>query len=484
MLTKTLALLATSWLIATSSASPLIVSQSVLHSGNGNFILQLNKTTCIKHFLPQFIDNAFEIVAHSIGEHNLEKRSNRIVRRDTEVEQVHVVDAFDIGGAFKAISVTFDDLNIVQSLLSSFDYEIVKFIPDQDIHFNLPTKPQNKRKKRSTYNSSLKTTKKTTKKSTTPKISATTTSASATPLPTVNLIGNAVYAKQNDAPWNLVRISQRDRDYNDPYIYNEDAGSNAYVYVVDDGLNIHHTDFGGRASWGWSSYSGVSPLGDGHGTHVAGIIASAQYGVAKKANIIAVQVLNEEGNGSITSLLAGLQWVSNHAKKHKGRALINMSLGMQLGGEMTAQIKSFDQAVTAIVNEGIPLIAAAGNWNCDACDVLPASNKNVLTVGATDRFDSMSGYSCFGSCVNILAPGDDIKSTYINSNYSTTILSGTSMATPHVSGVAALLISTMENATPAKVYQAINQLASKNLIKSVSKGTPNLLLFNGQQMTS
>ncbi|CEG81701.1 hypothetical protein RMATCC62417_15866 [Rhizopus microsporus] len=337
------------------------------------------------------------------------------------------------------------------------------------------------KKKHTTTKTKHTTTKKHT--TTVTKGSKTTTSSSATP--TKNVVSSSDYAKQANAEWNLIRISQHKRNLAQPYIYNAKAGSDAYVYVIDDGMNIGHVEFEGRASWGWSAYDGASPLGEGHGTHVAGIIGGKTYGVAKKANLIAVQVLNESGKGSISSLLSGLQWVTTHAKDHQGKAVINMSLGMKTAGVTDSALSALNKAIDAVVASGVPLFAAAGNWGTvDACDVLPAGNKNVYTVGATDKNDAMTDFSSYGKCVQILAPGDNILSSYIESKTSTIRMSGTSMASPHAAGVAALLIGQINNATPAKVYNEVTTLATKGVISSISHDTVNRLLFNGQKLSN
>lgn len=250
-------------------------------------------------------------------------------------------------------------------------------------------------------------------------------------------------------------------------------------------MNIDHVEFEGRATWGWSAFNSSSKLGEGHGTHVGGIIGSKTYGIAKKANLIAVQVLNENGRGSISSLLSGLQWVTTNAKKHKGRAIINMSLGMKTGGVSSSALEALNKAVDAVVNSGVPMFAAAGNWGTvDACDISPASNENVYTVGAIDKSDQMADFSSYGKCVQILAPGENIKSTYIESKTSTIAMTGTSMASPHAAGVAALLISQIDDPTPKNVYKKMTSLATSGKIKSISHNTVNKLLFNGQKLTS
>ncbi|KAI9272277.1 peptidase S8/S53 domain-containing protein [Helicostylum pulchrum] len=485
MVPKTFIFFAVSCVSAVASANNLFSGlDTVLTQGNGNYIIQLNQTICIKHFVPRFIDNAFDIFTQSLGAGKVEKRSNnRIVRRDTDLDQVHVFDAYDIGGAFKGITVQFEDLHIVRSLLTAFNSEILKIIPDMDVEFDLPTNKKSELLKRY-YLRQVKSRKSERVGNFDfdhydhdENLTEPTTAAPPTP------VNSASYAKQTGAEWNLVRVSQRSLDLEKPYIYEAEAASDIYVYVVDDGMNVAHKDFGGRAKWGFSAYKDISKLGEGHGTHVGGIIGGETYGVAKKVNLIAVQVLNEEGNGAISSLLAGLQWVSNDAKKHKGKAIINMSLGLRTGGGSSSTYKAFNEVLSSVVNSGIPLFAAAGNWASDTCDVLPAGNKDVFAVAATDKADTMAWYSGYGKCVDIFAPGSDVLSTYITSSTSTTTLSGTSMAAPHVAGVAALLMEGMENPTSADVYNKIKSIATSDVVKDAIKNTPNTFLFNGQQLT-
>lgn len=247
-------------------------------------------------------------------------------------------------------------------------------------------------------------------------------------------------------------------------------------------MRTDHSDFGGRAQWGWSSYSGISQYGTGHGTHVGGIIAGSTYGVAKKANLVAVQVLDDTGSGSVSSIISGLQWVVNNAKK--GRSVVNMSLGMKTNGVPSSTLSAFNSAIDAVVSSGIPVFVAAGNSGSDACYVSPANNKNVFTVGATDKSDAMTDYSCYGSCVQILAPGDNILSTYVNSRTSTTTMSGTSMASPHAAGVGALLLSQAAGTSPSSIYSQMSSLATSNAVTSITGRTVNKLLHNGQQSTS
>lgn len=201
--------------------------------------------------------------------------------------------------------------------------------------------------------------------------------------------------------------------------------------------------------------------------------------------MIAVQVLDSDGTGSISSILAGIQWVTDKASAHKGKSIINMSLGMKTAGTASSTLSLFNSALSAAVDSGIPIFAAAGNWGIDACDVLPAGNPDVFAVAASDNSDTFAYYSGYGSCVSIIAPGTNIKSTYITSTTSTTTMSGTSMAAPHAAGVAALLLSDLDTTTPANLYKKMQSIATKNKIDSITDSkTPNYLLFNDQQLTS
>ncbi|KAI8879061.1 subtilisin-like protein [Backusella circina FSU 941] len=462
---------------------------------NGNYILQLNQSTCIKHFVPLFLKNAFSLFNQS--HHALD--NNRIVKRDTNEAQLHVFDAYDIGNSFKAIGVRLNRDALNTSQLLSNHQEILKIIPDYNIQFDLPT---GSRLDKRYYIRTSRIAAGSVVRADSFQLDqwdhdvncpfAVPNNETRQFNLTTAIKGNIVqkanskssYKKQANAQWNLVRISEEKRDFTKPYVYDSKAGSDVYVYVIDDGMNVKHKQFNGRASWGWSAYSNISQLGEGHGTHVAGIIGGSTYGVAKRAKLIAVQVLDQHGAGSVSSILAGLQWVKSHYSKNKqnAKAIINMSLGVETSGIPDATVKAFHQALDATVTEiGIPVFVAAGNWGNDACGVLPAANANVYTVAASDINDVFTDYSGYGKCVQVVAPGEEIKSAFIESDTSTKILSGTSMATPHVSGAAALLLADMDMSVK-QLYKKLTQLASKDRVKSIVKNTPNLLLFNGQQL--
>lgn len=272
---------------------------------------------------------------------------------------------------------------------------------------------------------------------------------------------------QSNAPWGLDRIDQNnlplDQTYTSPV-----GGAQVNVYVLDTGILTSHQDFGGRASTGFDFIDHDNDATDcnGHGTHVAGSIGGAVHGVAKNAKLIAVRVLDCQGSGSFSGVIAGIDWVTaNHIKP----AVANMSLG---GGASQA----VDDAVAASIAAGVIYAVAAGNENQNACNTSPSRVPAAITVGSSTRADQRSSFSNFGSCVDIFAPGTDILSTWITSPSSTNTISGTSMASPHVAGVAALYLASYPSALPAEVASAILAGAVPGKISNVGTGSPNLLL--------
>ncbi|KAL0571948.1 proteinase B [Marasmius crinis-equi] len=256
---------------------------------------------------------------------------------------------------------------------------------------------------------------------------------------------------QKNAPWGLARVSHRNRltfGTFTTYLFDSRGGEGVDVYVIDTGIHVKHKDFEGRAIWGKTiPQNDVDEDGNGHGTHCAGTIASRSYGVAKGANVIAVKVLGSNGSGSMSDVVAGVEWAADSAKAkmaesqkefektgktaHKG-SVANMSLG---GGKS----KALDDVVDAAVAAGMHFAVAAGNENRDACNSSPAASKNSVTVGASDLQDSRADFSNYGPCVDIFGPGVAIKSTWNDGNTNT--ISGTSMASPHTAGVMAYLLS-------------------------------------------
>ncbi|WMS87090.1 S8 family peptidase [Pleionea litopenaei] len=272
-------------------------------------------------------------------------------------------------------------------------------------------------------------------------------------------------ATQNNATWGLDRVDQRSGSLDSQYTYNTTA-SNVNVYILDTGVN-NHSDFGGRVSSGYDFIDNDNNTSDcqGHGTHVAGTVASATYGVAKGADVIGVRVLDCQGSGSYSGIISGIDWV---AQNHVKPAVANMSLG---GGASS----SVDNATNNLVSAGVVTVVAAGNDNSDACNYSPARVTNAITVGSTTSSDSRSSFSNYGSCVDIFAPGSNITSTSMNGGSQT--MSGTSMASPHVAGVAALYLANNPNATPSQVEQALEDNATPNAISGVN-GSPNLLAYS------
>jgi subtilisin family serine protease len=282
-------------------------------------------------------------------------------------------------------------------------------------------------------------------------------------------------ATQTGATWGLDRIDQRNRPLNGSYTYNA-TGSGVKAYIVDTGINTGHADFGGRAIDGYDAVDGALPAADcqGHGTHVAGTVGSATWGVAKGVTLVAVRVLDCNGSGTNSGVIAGVNFVaSNHAAGQP--AVANMSLG---GGASTA----LDDAVNAAINDGVTFLVAAGNGDIfgnpqNACNGSPSRVPNAITVSATDSNDAKASWANYGTCVDIFAPGVNIVSTWIGSTSATNTISGTSMATPHVAGAAALYLQTNTSASPATVASALINNSTTGVVTGAGTGSPNRLLY-------
>ncbi|KAF9082808.1 hypothetical protein BGX29_006850 [Mortierella sp. GBA35] len=280
--------------------------------------------------------------------------------------------------------------------------------------------------------------------------------------------------QKNPPAWGLSRVSQRGAltTLQTPYKFVNSAGAGVTAYVVDTGINTAHQEFQGRAKMGNNFISG-SPNTDenGHGTHVAGTIGGATYGVAKKVQLVGVKVLNKEGRGATSGIVAALDWVASVNKGKK--AVVNMSLG---GGKSRAM----DDAVDRLYRANIPVIVAAGNdENVNACAGSPSGAPRAFTVGASDIRDTIAYFSSYGTCVKIFGPGVQIKSAWIGSKNADQTISGTSMATPHVAGVAALYIGAGKANSAAQVYKVLQSTATKNAVRGQLRGEANLLVFNG-----
>ncbi|MGW6983603.1 S8 family peptidase [Streptomyces sp. NPDC054932] len=272
----------------------------------------------------------------------------------------------------------------------------------------------------------------------------------------------------NPPSWGLDRADQRALPLNQSYTYPDQAGQGVTAYVIDTGVRITHQDFGGRASYGYDAIDNdyVAQDGHGHGTHVAGTVAGGSFGVAKKAKIVGVRVLDNSGNGTTAQVVAGIDWVTANAVKP---AVANMSLG---GGVDSA----LDAAVRNSIASGITYAVAAGNESVDASKKSPARVTEALTVGATTSTDARAAYSNYGSVVDIFAPGSAITSAWGTGDTATNTINGTSMATPHVAGAAAVYLSQNPASTPAQVATALVGSSTPNVVTGPGAGSPNRLL--------
>ncbi|MGW7087807.1 S8 family peptidase [Streptomyces sp. NPDC054871] len=277
-------------------------------------------------------------------------------------------------------------------------------------------------------------------------------------------------ATQSNAPWGLDRIDQTSLPLSGTYTYPDTAGSGVTAYVIDTGVRITHSEISGRAVNGYDAVDrdNTAQDGNGHGTHVATTIAGKTYGVAKKAKIVAVRVLDNNGSGTTAGVIAGIDWVtSNHAAG--APAVANMSLG---GGAST----SLDNAVKNSIADGVSYAVAAGNEGVNASSSSPARVPAAITVGATSNTDAKASWSNYGSVLDIFAPGVSIKAGWHTGDTATNTISGTSMATPHVAGAAAVYLAGHSSATPAQVSSALVNGATAGKVTSPGSGSPNRLL--------
>lgn len=274
-------------------------------------------------------------------------------------------------------------------------------------------------------------------------------------------------ATQSGATWGIDRIDQRNRPLSGTYTYNYN-GTGVHAYIIDTGIRTSHTLFGGRAIWKANYADTNNSDCQGHGTHVAGTVGSSTYGVAKNVALYAVKVLDCSGNGTTTGVINGVNWVTNN---RVNPAVANMSLG---GGKSS----TLDSAVNNSVNSGVFYAVAAGNNNkANACNYSPAGASGAYTVGSTTSGDVLSSFSNVGSCVKILAPGSSITSTWHTSTTATNTISGTSMASPHVAGVAALYLDQVSMSV-ATIKSTLTNNATNNVVSSVPTGTVNKLLYS------
>ncbi|OAA61624.1 subtilisin-like serine protease [Niveomyces insectorum RCEF 264] len=301
---------------------------------------------------------------------------------------------------------------------------------------------------------------------------------------------------EKGAPWGLARVSHR-KSLNfgsfNKYLYADEGGEGVDAYVIDTGTNTDHVDFGGRAHWGKTIPADDEDVdGNGHGTHCSGTIAGQNYGVAKKANVYAVKVLKSNGSGTMSDVIAGVEFAATRhleqvaaAKKGKRKGFKGSVANMSLGGGKTTPL---DAAVNAAVDAGLHFAVAAGNDNADACNYSPAAAQKAVTVGASAIDDSRAYFSNWGKCTDIFAPGLNIQSTWIGSTTAINTISGTSMASPHICGLLAYYLSlqpatdseySVAPITPEKLKSNMIGVATVNKLTDIPSGTPNLLAWNG-----
>ncbi|CCK27338.1 Extracellular serine proteinase [Streptomyces davaonensis JCM 4913] len=276
------------------------------------------------------------------------------------------------------------------------------------------------------------------------------------------------HTQKNPPSWGLDRVDQRNLPLDQRYTWPESAGAGVTVYVIDTGIRISHKDFGGRARHGWDFVGNDKSAGDGngHGTHVAGTVAGSKHGVAKRAKVVSVRVLDNAGAGTTAQAIAGIDWVTRNARKP---AVANLSLG----GGYNAQLNA---AVRNSIASGVTYTVAAGNDGLPAALYSPASVGPAITVGATDRGDARASFSNYGSALDLFAPGVAITSTSSASDSAKATYSGTSMAAPHAAGAAALYLADHRKATPATVAKALRADAASGKVSGRGLGSPNKLL--------
>jgi aqualysin 1 len=282
-----------------------------------------------------------------------------------------------------------------------------------------------------------------------------------------------INASQNSAPWGLDRIDQVDRPLSSTYEY-KGMGQGVRAYVIDTGIRTTHRDFNKRVLAGFTAIKDGRGTSDcnGHGTHVAGTVGGSTWGVAKGVQLVPVRVLDCNGSGTISDVIAGVDWVA--AQTHRP-AVANMSLG---GGTSD----SLDAVVAGAINKGVSMVVAAGNDNADACNYSPARAPDAVTVGASTSADARAGFSNFGSCVDVFAPGSSITSAWHTGDTASFTLNGTSMAAPHAAGVVALMLESKPDATPLAIAEHLKKTASVNKLSSIGTGSPNLLLYSMSSM--
>jgi len=294
----------------------------------------------------------------------------------------------------------------------------------------------------------------------------------------------ATCTDQASNSWGQTRVAQQALDLDGSYSASSKEGSGVTAYIVDTGIYVSHHEFEGRATFGFKAESDWSDTdNNGHGTHVASTVGGKIYGIAKKVKLVAVKVLGDDGSGSTAGVIAGIDFVASKAQTTAGPSTANLSLG---GGFSSA----LNRAVDAAVDSGVTFVVAAGNEDDDSCYYSPASSSSAITVGSTDvgdlngkELDIRSDFSNYGECVDIFAPGSLITGAWIGGPTKLATISGTSMASPHVAGVASLFLGEDHSLSPTDVRHHLNQLSTKNVltlncVNAACEASPNKLAYN------
>jgi len=281
---------------------------------------------------------------------------------------------------------------------------------------------------------------------------------------------------QVGATWGIVRTCERNNIGSQTYVYDTQAGQGVTTYVVDTGIYTAHSDFGGRAVWGANFVDSDDTDGNGHGTHVASTMVGQTYGLAKYATVKAVKVLSAGGSGSMSGVIAGVNWVVTDAMKlyKKGKRVAKAVGNMSLGGSKSTTLNN---AVDAAFAADVVFVNAAGNDNGNACNYSPASAEDGVSVGSTTSSDARSSFSNYGTCVDIFAPGSSITAAWIGGTTRTNTISGTSMAAPHVAGIVAKLMQENSDYDAAKIVDELYSIGTSGALSGVPTASPNLLTY-------